>query len=669
MNGVTGHADKMERTSIMLMHDGSALHLASVLANVFEIEEARISQDRQLNISVSDIPKTSTWICAFDALNWHDAFRFQKKVLSLGGWILFIVLQPDIIWIGPAVHSDQKGCLACFLTRLRNNTARSPHWAQDWQGATLHRKVSLTAMSSSISDALAAVVKKKVNELPQRIDEVIRFQINPLEISHHVFAPVSTCQHCQPLREDSEESAYLHLRPRPKINLNDTRIQNPLLDLRNLRKRFVDRHVGIIRHIYLDVTSNLMPMMGAEMKITGTNTVERGFGRTETRARSELVAILETLERYASHRPRGNFSHIRGSYAEISHRHPGQTLDPRSLILHAPEQYSEPGYELVQYDDTLEFDWCWGHSMRCQRPILVPKQSVYYWLDASQEKRENRFVYDSSNGCAIGGSVEEAVLYGLCEAVERDAYLCAWYGRLSQVLIHVDRIKEPRSRLLMDRAKVQGYEIYLFDIRSGIDFPIVWAMIVDPSPDAPVKSYCASAANVDWAQAVFSALAEVTTSMSVYQHTALAWRPHAEQMLHDSSFVREMHHHIELYSIPESYSRLQFLFEQSGDSCQKHVMTAGFPRNLDLTQELLELVRRTLVIAKDVVVVNLGFQMLEEFGLSAVKVLVPGLLPVTFGHQYRRVDLRRIKQAIRMRGGNWHSFTSDDINPYPHNFP
>ncbi|MET9239211.1 YcaO-like family protein [Nonomuraea sp. NPDC003709] len=32
--------------------------------------------------------------------------------------------------------------------------------------------------------------------------------------------------------------------------------------------------------------------------------------------------------------------------------------------------------------------------------------------------------------CALGGSMAEALLYGLLETVERDAFLMTWYGRL-----------------------------------------------------------------------------------------------------------------------------------------------------------------------------------------------------------------------------------------------
>ena len=37
----------------------------------------------------------------------------------------------------------------------------------------------------------------------------------------------------------------------------------------------------------------------------------------------------------------------------------------------------------------------------------------------------------SSNGCASGGCLVEAIYFGLMEVVERDAFLLAWYGGLA----------------------------------------------------------------------------------------------------------------------------------------------------------------------------------------------------------------------------------------------
>ncbi|MDI5791247.1 YcaO-like family protein [Bacillus licheniformis] len=48
--------------------------------------------------------------------------------------------------------------------------------------------------------------------------------------------------------------------------------------------------------------------------------------------------------------------------------------------------------------------WVWGYSFLQKRPILVPESLAYYSLG-----REDSFVYETSNGCALGGSLEEAI--------------------------------------------------------------------------------------------------------------------------------------------------------------------------------------------------------------------------------------------------------------------
>jgi ribosomal protein S12 methylthiotransferase accessory factor len=54
--------------------------------------------------------------------------------------------------------------------------------------------------------------------------------------------------------------------------------------------------------------------------------------------------------------------------------------------------------------------------------------------------------------------------------------------------------------------------------------------------------------------------------------------------------------------------------------------------------------------------------------MHCVKVLAPGLMPVTFGHQYRRINPHRLQAAREhlQKKGEPHE---PDLNPFPHNFP
>ena len=70
-------------------------------------------------------------------------------------------------------------------------------------------------------------------------------------------------------------------------------------------------------------------------------------------------------------------------------------------------------------------DWVWGYSFLQERPILVPELLAYYSLSCGEG-----FVYETSNGCALGGSLEEAIFHAIMEVVERDSFLLTWYARL-----------------------------------------------------------------------------------------------------------------------------------------------------------------------------------------------------------------------------------------------
>jgi ribosomal protein S12 methylthiotransferase accessory factor len=260
------------------------------------------------------------------------------------------------------------------------------------------------------------------------------------------------------------------------------------------------------------------------------------------------------------------------------------------------------------------------------------------------------------------------MLYGLFEVVERDAYLATWYNRYTPVEVNLESISDTRVKVLTVRAQAEGFELHVFDIRQDIDLPVFWAMIVDPREDAPVKSYCAAGAHLRPERAIYSALVEVITSMGVYQRALPARRGLAQDMLQDSGLVQQMADHVLVYSVPQSYPRLQFLFGGRTADLAELYPDRTSARSQDLTEELRARVGKVLAVARDVIVVDQTFPALCASGLSCAKILAPGLLPMTFGHQYRRISLERLHAAARATGMQKLPAMAD-LNPYPHNFP
>jgi ribosomal protein S12 methylthiotransferase accessory factor len=607
-------------------------------------------------------------------LQLQQALDLQRRLLARGTSIFFVGVEPGMVQIGPVVRPGVVACLECWKQRVRTNHRSARHLSDAdaaQRRARPYRPLSPISSRSVIALIAAAAAAQRGDGDAALLPTGVYYRVNVdcMEVLRHRFIGVTHCPGCSGEDTLAPKPESLRLQPRIKRDAKDKRVANERLSLRSARRVFVDRHSGLIKHVFQNRNSDLMPLFTAERPFVGGKDTEYSHGRASNYQTSELVALLEGIERYAGNQRRSAGRARRGSYAHMAATFGDRVLDPAMFILHSEKQRANPLFLLEHYSEDLEYGWTWGHSMRRQEPVLVPEQLAYFQLPRRPGIPINRFVSDSSNGCSLGGSLEEAMLGGLHEVVERDAYFSTWYTRIAPLRIAPESIADRRSAALIARAQASGFEVHLFDITSDTRIPTVWAMIVDPAADATVKSYCASACDGRWSEAIFSALAEVTTSMGVYRKSMEVSHERARAMYEDDSLVQEMYDHVLLYSLPETYERLEFLLR--GGTCSLDECRQRTPDTLeiDLTRELTAHCNKVLEVCSDIVVVDQTFPELEELGLCAAKVMAPGLLPVTFGHQYQRIDMDRLNRFARFRGVADADFSTATVNPYPHNFP
>ncbi|MFQ3244208.1 MAG: ribosomal protein S12 methylthiotransferase accessory factor [Arenicella sp.] len=601
--------------------------------------------------------------------SWLDEIQTAARAADIR--LLIIGLEPGFIWIGPYVDPKIPGCFNCMKHWAHNNTRQDHHWSvladqRDTRRDTLPICMPLQ-QQSIFSSILSLYVRSALLEGAENSSRAVtRLDLANTRTSNHRFVPLHNCGTCSNLIDNSSDIAdQITLQPSYKQFSSDSRVQNLKLNLDRLKTEFLDRHIGLIKHVFYSLTSNLMPMYSSELPISHTKEIENGYGRSETKRESELVAILEALERYCGLSPKGQRTNVRGSYNSLS----DNALDPKDLILHDETLVEGAAFTLHKYTEQLEVNWVWCKSLTKNCPILVPEQSIFYFLLNTADTPVNRFVYETSNGCALGGSMEEAIFYGLLELVERDAYLTTWYGKFTPREIELDSIDSDRVRSLIYLADTRGFSLHAFDIRVGVDVPAVWCMIVDHSDDAPVKCYCAAGAHLDPEKAIYSGLIEVMTSMGVYRESLPPLKNKAEEMLLDDDKVLEMHDHVLLYSLPDAFHRLNFLFSEQKKLTLDEVYGANYGgENLNISDDLVELIDKVGDYAKDVIVADLSVNEFRDHQLFCVKVIAPGLMPVTFGHQYRRISIDRINKFANKSGLKPFSDLSE-LNQYPHNFP
>ncbi|MEU3725925.1 TOMM precursor leader peptide-binding protein [Streptomyces sp. NPDC031705] len=384
-------------------------------------------------------------------------------------------------------------------------------------------------------------------------------------------------------------------------------------------------------------------------------------GHTDSFDRSARVGVLEGLERYAGMRSRSRTTSVTGSLNGFG----ADAVDPRRVGLYGEAFYRE-NPRVRPFDPDREIPWVWGWSLRDRQPRLVPEVLTYYHAPGL----ENRFVQESSNGCASGGSLAEAAYFGLMEVVERDAFLLTWYGR--QPLPEIDPATSDRAstRAMVDRLALYGYRARFFDTRISFPIPVVTA--VAERFDGGTGRMCFGAgAGLDPESALDSALCEIATDAVNLPGRTERDEERLRAMAADFDLVTALHDHPLVYGVPEMGRHADFLLRGPSRGPLRPVSALRGPAvSDDVREDLARCVEAVAARGFDVVVVDQTLPEQRALGLHTVSVLVPGLLPIDFGwSRQRALGMPRMRTALREAGLRERDLEPADLNPAPHPFP
>lgn len=119
-------------------------------------------------------------------------------------------------------------------------------------------------------------------------------------------------------------------------------------------------------------------------------------------------------------------------------------------------------------------------------------------------------------------------------------------------------------------------------------------------------------------------------------------------------------------SLPEVEGRLQFLLDENRPLRTFDEEFKQKARHADLTDDLKELLQAFRRFSLDVIVVDQTTPEILRNGLYCVKVLIPGMLPMTFGHHFTRLTgLERVLRVPAELGYAKQPLTFEQLNPHP----
>ena len=315
--------------------------------------------------------------------------------------------------------------------------------------------------------------------------------------------------------------------------------------------------------------------------------------------------------------------------------------------------------------------------------VAVPERLVLYRPLVDTD----RWVQESSNGCAIGGNDSEAILFGLLEAIERDAFLIAWYCGLRLAPIALCSVTDDESRAHLQRLELCGVRVRFLDATCGLPIPVVIAIAQEPG-----GSICVGAgSSLDPERALRAALVEVASDFQVVAAHREQRGAQIRAMLNDYGRVRVMEDHADMFADPAARPLISHWLEpdlpevplaslachtpdshpgrsvRNGGEAGRSEAPAEPPGGL--MAELRQVVEICRASGFAPVAVPTQAGLANSVGARCWKVVVPGLVPIDFGFDHQRaLRMPRLEQAARHFGG----IRADEaFNPnlVPHPFP
>ena len=422
--------------------------------------------------------------------------------------------------LGPIFAPPGMACWACLAARLRETRVRRI-WCEGAQPEPLcgpapasYERVVLhlagvQALRWIAEDSGAATLPDLVTVAPAT-----------LRLNAHRIVPREGCPVCgspgpppppRPVTPESRAKAYIadggHRAAAPDATFNRLAHHiSPVTGIVRTLDRLEDGSGAGLVHVYIAEHNFSLGFDGRDLWRWSISRKSAGKGMTREQARAS--ALCEALERYSG-LYRGAEPRVRATFRELGE----EAVHPCSLLNFSRAQYAERAawnrretdFNWIPrpFDEDREIEWARVWSLTGGRFRYVPLAYCYYGCA--------RFADDDvcradSNGCASGASLEDAILQGFLELVERDAVALWWYNRIRRATVDLDSFGWPYFRAIRAHYRSLGRRLWALDITSDLGIPAFAAASSDNAAHDLIVGF---GAHFDAPLALSRALAEM----------------------------------------------------------------------------------------------------------------------------------------------------------------
>ena len=294
------------------------------------------------------------------------------------------------------------------------------------------------------------------------------------------------------------------------------------------------------------------------------------------------------------------------------------------------------------------FDWIQGEKIGTNKKILIPAQLIYL---PNGKHKEDMLFPRVSTGAAGGFSKNSAILRGIYEVIERDAFMCAYLGKIAVPKINLGLIDDKRASWFTEKLSKYRLEAHVFDITNNLEVPTYLSIILDNSFSGPFLIVAAKA-DLNYKDALFGSLEE-----------SIRIRLFIRNMMQNDNIVRNVHEirtiddRVGYWFSSDMIEKLDFLLDVKTSKPKEYKL---FKNEEEEIEHMIQKLSKNSLNAYSVLISK---NIIPDDKYVVYKVIIPGLQPLYLDERAKYVNSQRILEVVRHFGKKTFS-----VNTIPHPF-
>jgi len=326
--------------------------------------------------------------------------------------------------------------------------------------------------------------------------------------------------------------------------------------------------------------------------------------------------------------------------------------------IYTEKQQQHPVYPFPAWNDDYAIHWAEGYDLETKEQRYVPACLSYIPYQADKSKNDDFMALAVSSGQACHTDLDIAVLSGICEVIERDAFMIVWSKKIA--VPRIDYMKDPElARLYEEYFKCDGVTFHIFDMTLDMKVPSILCILEGTSARGPYM--CIGAATrPNYRDAIVKAWMEASQGM-VWALSLIDnkpdWRPEKDYVN-----VRDFEDHVRLYCEPEMIKEADFLLKNTEiREVDFYAIGDSIPDALDYCHNEVKL------SGLEVIVTDLTTDDIKSSDFVVPKVFIPGSAMLYAVHGLPSFGAKRFDSVPEKLGLD--CLPPGQFNTAPHPFP